>query len=77
MRVAVLQGGRSSEHDVSLASGAAVAAGLRAAGHDVVTLLLDREGGWRDETGMPVPIVPGHGLLDVDVVFPALHGPFG
>ncbi len=77
MRVAVLSGGRSSEHDVSLRSGTAVAAGLAEAGHEVVSLLLDREGGWRDGTGMPVPIVPGHGLLEVDVVFPVLHGPFG
>ena len=29
MRVAVLSGGRSSEHDVSLRSGASVARGLR------------------------------------------------
>jgi len=31
MKVAVLSGGRSSEHDVSLRSGASVAGGLRAA----------------------------------------------
>ncbi|MTD45524.1 D-alanine--D-alanine ligase [Conexibacter sp. W3-3-2] len=77
MRVAVLSGGRSSEHDVSLRSGAAVAAGLEQAGHEVVPVLLDREGGWRDPTGIPVEVVPGHGLLGADVVFPVLHGPFG
>ena len=36
MRVAVLRGGRSSEHPVSLRSGAAVAEGLRAAGHETL-----------------------------------------
>ena len=36
MRVAVLSGGRSSEHDVSLRSGASVARGLRDAGHEAV-----------------------------------------
>ena len=34
MRVVVLAGGRSSEHDVSLASGASVVDGLERAGHE-------------------------------------------
>ena len=46
MRVAVLSGGRSSEHEISLVSGAAVAVGLREAGHEVLEVTLDREGGW-------------------------------
>jgi D-alanine-D-alanine ligase len=77
-RVAVLGGGRSSEHDVSVRSAAAVAAGLRAAGHDVVEIHLPRDGSWTlRATGAPVPLTPGGGLLDCDVVFPVLHGPFG
>ena len=36
VRIAVVMGGTSDERDVSLASGAQVAAALRAAGHDVV-----------------------------------------
>ncbi len=36
MRVAVLCGGRSSEHDVSLRSGEAVARGLEQAGHEAL-----------------------------------------
>ena len=46
MRVAVLSGGRSSEHQISLDSGASVAEGLRAAGHDVIPVLLGRDGRW-------------------------------
>ena len=38
MRIAVLMGGTSDERDVSLASGAQVAAALREAGHDVVAV---------------------------------------
>lgn len=76
-RVAVLGGGRSSEHDVSLRSAAAVADGLRKAGHDVVEVDLDRDGSWTTRAGDPVVLVPGGGLLDCDVVFPVLHGPFG
>jgi D-alanine-D-alanine ligase len=76
MRVAVLSGGRSSEHDVSLRSGEAVAAGLGEAGHEVLRLTIARDGAWRHGDD-PVALVPGGGLLDADAVFPVLHGPFG
>jgi D-alanine-D-alanine ligase len=76
VRIAVLRGGRSSEHDVSLRSGASVAAGLRAAGHEVVDVVLERDGRWRvgdDE----LELRAGGGLLGCDAAFPVLHGPFG
>ena len=76
MRVAVLAGGPSGEHEVSLASGAAVRDGLEAVGHDVVAVEIDRDGRWSAE-GRPVTIEPAGGLLGAEVVFPALHGPFG
>ncbi len=74
--VAVLAGGRSSEHDVSLSSGAAVREGLTGAGHEVVWVEIGRDGVWRCE-GQPLSVMPGGGLLGADVVFPVLHGPFG
>src|SRR5829696_283433 len=76
MRVAVLSGGRSSEHDVSLRSGAAVADGLAAAGHDVVAVRIERDGRWTVE-GDELEVAPGRGLLGADVAFPVLHGPYG
>jgi D-alanine-D-alanine ligase len=76
VRVAVLGGGRSSEHDVSLASAASFARGLRDAGHEVVDVLLARDGTWEAE-GEEVVVQPGRGLLGCDVAFPVLHGPFG
>ena len=76
MRVAVLSGGRSSEHDVSLRSGAAIAAGLREAGHEPVEVTIGREGEW-SAGGEGVVLTPGGGLLGAGVAFPALHGPFG
>jgi D-alanine-D-alanine ligase len=76
VRVAVLSGGRSSEHDVSLRSGAAVARGLREAGHEAVEVTIGRDGAWR-AAGGAVELVPGGGLLGADAVFPALHGAFG
>lgn len=74
--VAVLAGGRSSEHDVSLSSAAAVRDGLIAAGHSVRWIEIDRDGTWRHD-GRELAVRPGRGLEGADVVFPVLHGPFG
>lgn len=76
MRVAVLAGGRSSEHDVSLASAEAVRAGLAEAGHEIVDVRISRSGAW-SAVGEPVALQPGGGLLGCDVAFPVLHGPYG
>ena len=76
LEVVVLAGGRSSEHDVSLASGEAVRAGLEAGGHEVVWVEIDRAGAWLLQ-GEQLTVTPGEGLLGADVVFPALHGAFG
>jgi D-alanine-D-alanine ligase len=45
LRVALLFGGRSGEHEVSLRSAASVAAGLRGR-HDVFCVLVDKAGRW-------------------------------
>ena len=76
MRVAVLAGGRSSEHDVSLSSAESVRAGLVAGGHEALDLRIDRDGRWT-HAGQPLALEPSAGLLDADVAFPVLHGPFG
>jgi D-alanine-D-alanine ligase len=76
MKVAVLAGGRSSEHDVSLSSAASVREGIAAAGHEVLPVTIDRSGAWVFE-GSELSLRPGGGLLGADVVFPVLHGPFG
>jgi len=85
----VLLGGRSSEHEISLASARSVIDALEAAGSDVVTVAIDRSGSWQLgtgraqlESGSQLPArLPGREvattLSDVDVVFPVLHGPFG
>jgi D-alanine-D-alanine ligase len=77
LRVAVLGGGRSSEHEVSLASAASVANGLRQAGHLVSEITVGRDGAWTAEDGETVTLTPGAGFPGVDVVFPVLHGPYG
>jgi len=109
MRVAVLMGGRSSEREVSLASGRSVCDGLAEAGHEPVPIEIGPDGRWElgaltqvessatallraarehsdaaEHSALPVGAagtrarIAGYELPEqVDVVFPALHGPFG
>ena len=63
LKITVMLGGPSAEREVSLRSGASVAAAMRTLGHDVVELD-PREPGWK--------LPPG-----TQVVFLALHGTYG
>jgi len=78
VRVVVLGGGRSSEHEVSLMSASSVLDGLERAGHETVFVVIGRDGIWREGEGSePLAITPGGGVLEAEAVFPVLHGPFG
>lgn len=72
-RIAVLYGGRSGEHEVSLLSARSVMDALNAASFQVIPYLIGKDGRWN-----PSPIVPEPGgNPGIDVVFPVLHGTFG
>jgi D-alanine-D-alanine ligase len=98
--VAIICGGRSSEHEISCLSAGGVLAGLDTAKFDAVLIGITKEGNWvLLPNDYPLTIIDGllpsvnagakplvadvHGFsidgvaLDIDVVFPALHGPFG
>jgi D-alanine-D-alanine ligase len=85
LRVAILAGGRSSEHEISLASARSVLESLDPAEYDVVTVAIGRDGRWELGSGdgsvaetLPVPAANAPATLGaVDVVLPILHGPFG
>jgi D-alanine-D-alanine ligase len=85
LRVAVLAGGRSSEHEISLASARSVLESLDPELYDVVTVAIGRDGRWELGSGdgsvaetLPVPAANAPATLGaVDVVLPILHGPFG
>jgi len=81
--VLVIGGGQNAEHEVSLASAAAVAAALRMGDHEVTTATIDRDGIWRvdgrpngasaaESLALALPL-----LTRTDVVFPAVHGTLG
>jgi D-alanine-D-alanine ligase len=89
----LLFGGRSAEHDVSCVSAVAIHDALVEAGHRVIPVGIDRDGGWFvvDPTQRPFHAagraasfrIPEASLqvsndeVEFDVVFPVLHGPFG
>jgi D-alanine-D-alanine ligase len=89
VRVAVVAGGRSSEHEISVASARSVIDALDPDRYEVETIEIGRDGRWALNSGMkeldrpvaetlPVPTgSPPETLGRVDVVLPILHGPFG
>ncbi|MBI5117424.1 D-alanine--D-alanine ligase [Candidatus Poribacteria bacterium] len=105
INVAVLMGGRTAEHEISVASGKMVLKNLDLSKYNVKPITITREGSWvvpsgylsdgasvaallpevltRDSTGKEIiPVETGSALSrtaseKVDIVFIAMHGPFG
>src|SRR5580765_8376213 len=72
-RVAVLQGGRSGEHEISLRSARSIMEAMDPSRYEVISYTIDKQGKWSPRAILPEPgSNPG-----IDVVFPALHGTFG
>ncbi|TMM27661.1 MAG: D-alanine--D-alanine ligase [Actinobacteria bacterium] len=59
VRVAVLSGGRSSEHEISVASARSVLESLDPERYEAVTVEIDREGKWQLESGGSRALDPG------------------
>ena len=106
MNIAVIYGGRSGEHEVSLISAAAIANGISKE-NKVILIGITKSGKWylqddseyerickdtkavltiKEDEAKAMTIVPAGGKhafvaggkpLDIDVVFPALHGTYG
>ena len=73
LRVALVYGGRSGEHEISLRSAKSIMEAMDPEKYKILHYMISKEGKWR-----PRPIVPEpHGNPEIDVVFPVLHGTFG
>lgn len=88
LRIAVLHGGPSSEHDISVWSSRGVIETLRGLGHDVHAVFVDRDGLWHLTQGTssgqvsdaPLPILQAISrlqTLQVNVCFLGFHGTYG
>lgn len=92
-KIAVVFGGMSTEHDVSIVSGTSVLKNLNKEKYDIFPIYIDREGNWFKYT-KPVNQIevlnvgdkieeldkieePMEYLKNIDVVFPVLHGLYG
>ena len=72
-RVAVIYGGRSGEHEVSLRSAKSIIDAMDPEKYKILHFVISQEGKWS-----PRPIVPEpRSNPEIDVVFPVLHGTFG
>jgi D-alanine-D-alanine ligase len=73
LNLAILYGGRSGEHEVSIRSAESIIAALDPARYNVLRYFISKDGKWD-----PKPILPEPGANPgIDVVFPVLHGTFG
>jgi D-alanine-D-alanine ligase len=91
--VALIFGGRSAEHEVSLTSAAAIFRNLDKEKFRILSLFIEKTGRWRP---VESPLLPPEALnqgpsysflpwekdasgdsLEADIYFPVLHGPFG
>ena len=86
LRVGILFGGRSGEHEISLLSAASILKAIDKKKYEVTPIGITREGRWvRD--GDADALLAGHPvasscesdscLRGLDVIFPVLHGTFG
>lgn len=73
-RVAVLRGGPSSEHNISLQTGRGVLDALQRCGISTVDIVINRQGEWVINGFKKLP---AEALVAVDVAFVALHGVYG
>ena len=72
-RVAIVYGGRSGEHEISLRSAESIMKAMDRSKYEVMEYFISKEGKWQ-----PKPILPEPGVHpEIDVVFPVLHGTFG
>ena len=73
LRVAVVYGGRSGEHEISIRSAKAIMERMDRAKYEISEYFIEKDGRWK-----PQPILPEPGAQpQIDVVFPVLHGTFG
>jgi D-alanine-D-alanine ligase len=73
IRVGVIRGGRSGEHEVSLRSAESILNAIDKNKYDVVPITISHEGRWEPFTISPDPAAKP----PVDVVFPIVHGTYG
>ncbi len=73
IRLALIYGGRSGEHEISLRSAESVRRALDPVKYEIADYFIDKQGKWHPAAISPEP----DRNKDIDVAFPILHGTFG
>jgi D-alanine-D-alanine ligase len=73
LNLAVVYGGRSGEHEISIRSANSIMDALDRERYNVMEYFISKEGKWQPKPILPEP----EGNPGIDVVFPVLHGTFG
>ncbi len=92
-KVVLLFGGRSAEHEISLVSATSIFKNLDRHKFDITSIYINKQGSWRIvespllaqtdmEKGQFLPFLPwtkksSSDVVDADIYFPILHGPYG
>lgn len=84
MRLGLLFGGKSAEHEVSLQSARTILKAIDRSKYDVVLIGIDKKGLWHLckedlQFGKGIPFLKACSeiLTKIDIAFPVLHGPYG
>lgn len=83
LKIGVLFGGRSGEHEVSLKSALSVLHALDQEKYSIIPIGLKQDGSWHlgvlphRLTDADSPILPSRALQEIDVAMPILHGTYG
>ena len=73
IRIALIYGGRSGEHEVSVRSAESIKKALDPSRYEISSFVISKGGRWSPHALSPEP----GGNPGIDVVFPVLHGTFG
>ncbi len=88
LKIAILYGGKSAEHEVSIRSAESIISALDKEKYEIVKIFISPKGKWQlENSSKNILLAPeSNGELTIngeissdkiDVVFPVLHGPFG
>ncbi len=88
-RIALIFGGRSAEHEVSIISARSVFEALNKEKFEIISIYIDKSGLWRlvsspyaedefrKEGHIFLPWISKDEIFEADIYFPILHGPYG
>ena len=75
LKIGIIFGGMSTEHDVSIVSGKSIIEHLNKDKYEIFPIYIDKEGIWYSNNQIINNIIEF--LKNLDVVFPILHGKYG